>query len=443
MESTRNSTSCYTSLLALASPVIASQAGVMLVSIIDTAMVGSLGKDALAAVAFAGNLTVPVTYAGVGIAICVTPLIGRRYGQGNTLSAVACMVNARLLNYIIGIAEMLILALLWVLLPYMGQPAEVVDITRGYLPILIASIFPLQMFTGYKQIIEGLQNTSMAMKISIIGNVLNVIVNYVLIYGFWVVPSIGVNGAAWGTFVSRLFMWAAVVICFKRSSISRTYSELMSKTKINIRAIKVLFFTGLPIGGQMVIECMTFAMGGIMMGWISAAALAAHQVVMSFTSLTYMMVSGLASAVTIKVSLFNGLNDFASVKRNSKAAVYIGTVFMALMSVCLVAGRHWLPSLFIDDVETLAVAVGIMLMGASFQIFDGLQMVSLGVLRGLGDMRYPAMVSGVAYAATSMPVAYLVGFVFDLGPCGVWSGYLVGLMLASFLLLRRVRRKLA
>lgn len=442
MKSGTKYTSCYKSLLALASPVIASQAGVMLVSIVDTAMVGSLGKDALAAVAFAGNLTVPVTYAGIGIALCATPLIGRRYGQCNTLSAATCMVNSRLLNFFVGLAEMLILVALWWLLPYMGQPSEVVEITRGYLPILIASILPLQMFSCYKQMIEGLQNTGMAMKISIIGNVLNIIVNYVLIYGFWVIPAIGVNGAAWGTLVSRLFMWIAIAVCFRRSKLSRAYSTIVSNIKVNYRVIRTLFFMGLPIGGQMVVECMTFAMGGIMMGWISSAALAAHQVVMSFTSLTYMMVSGLASAVTIRVSLFNGQNDNINVRRNSKAGLLMGTLFMTFTSVCLIVGRHWLPSLFIDDNETLAVAVGLMLAGASFQIFDGLQMVSLGILRGLGDMRYPAMVSGIAYAATSLPVAYIVGFIFDFGSCGVWSGYVVGLLMASILLLRRVKSKI-
>lgn len=435
-------TSCYKSLLTLASPVIASQAGQMLVSIVDTAMVGSLGKEPLAAVAFAGNLTVPVTYAGIGVAICTTPLIGKRIGRGRDDSAITCMANARIVNFALGLAETLVLILLWWLLPYMGQPTEVVEITRGYLPILIASIIPMQMFMGYKQIIEGLQNTSMAMKISIAGNIINVIVNYILIYGWWIVPAIGVNGAAWGTLVSRLFMWIAIFICFKHSTLCKPYSREVSSIKLNLRIIKRLFLTGLPVGGQMIVECISFAFGGIMMGWISAAALAAHQVVMSFTSLTYMMVSGLASAVTIKVSVFNGQNDNANVRRNSIASIHIATAFMALSSLCFVVGRKWLPSLFIDDTETLSVAMGIMLVGASFQIFDGLQMVSLGVLRGLGDMRYPAIVSGVAYAATCIPVAYLIGFVFEGGPNGVWCGYIAGLLLASVMLLCRIRQKL-
>lgn len=442
MKTTHNRSSCYTSLLALAAPVVASQAGQMLVSIVDTAMVGSLGRDPLAAVAFAGNLTVPVSYAGIGIAICATPLIGYRYGKGRTLSAVTCIANSRRLNIFVGLAETLVLIALWCLLPYMGQPSEVVEITRGYLPILIASILPMQMFMGYKQIIEGLQNTDMAMKICIAGNILNILVNYVLIYGWWIIPAIGVNGAAWGTLVSRLFMWIAIVVCFKRSKLCRPYSSQLPKVKVDRRIIKRLFFTGLPIGGQMVVECISFAMGGIMMGWISAAALAAHQVVMSFTSLTYMMVSGLASAVTIKVSLFSGQNDRQAVRRYSIASIHIATLFMALTSLLFVIGRHALPSFFIDDAQTLSVAVGIMIVGASFQIFDGLQMVSLGVLRGMGDIRYPAMVSGIAYAATCLPVAYLVGFVFDGGPNGVWSGYVVGLLLASIMLLLRIRRKL-
>ncbi len=431
--------STYGQLLRLAGPVVLSQAGQISVMLADTVMVGGLGEVPLAAVSFAGNLTVPIIYAG-GVALCITPLVGRRFGASRTESVAFCLKHVRLFSLLVALAQMLIASALWLLLPYMGQSPEVVEVARYYLPILIASLLPAQMFLGYKQFIEGLHNTRLPMQISIVGNVLNILLNYVLIYGAGPIPAIGVYGAAWSTLAARVFMWAVVEVFLRRSSVSHSYYALLGSVRFRLAALKKFFVIGAPIGGQMVVESLAFSLGGIMMGWIGTAEMAAHQVVMTFTTLTYMMSSGLASAVTIKVSVSCGQHDGKAAKSYARAALVSAAVFMSCSACCFIAGRQAIPSLITDSTNVLAAATQLMVVGGLFQIFDGTQVVSLGVLRGLADMHYPAMVSGVAYAATCLPVGFVLAFVVGVGGAGIWLGYLIGLALASVMLLVRIRK---
>lgn len=431
-------TNYYSQLLRLAMPVVLSQAGQVSVMLADTVMVGGLGESALASVSFSGNLILPIIYAG-GVAMCITPLVGRRYGAGRSESVAFCFKQTKLFSLAVGIVQTLVAILLWALVPYMGQSAEVVSISQGYIPILIASLIPAQMFLGYKQFVEGLHNTSLAMRISVSGNILNILLNYVFIYGLGSIEPIGVNGAAWSTLIARVGMWIAMEVVLRRSKKCKPYYGLSDMIRSSRMAVKRLTLIGMPIGGQMVVECLVFALGGIMMGWVGTAAMAAHQVVMSFTCLTYMMAAGLSSAVTIKVSVSRGQNDEDSVVKYTRASIVQVIAFMSAMAVVLIMGRNVIPALIVDSAAVAEVAAQLMIIGGCFQLFDGLQVVGLGALRGMGDMRYPAIVSGVAYAATSLPVGCIIAFGMGVGATGIWYGYLIGLALASAMLLLRVR----
>lgn len=434
--------SCYSSLLRLAFPVVASQAGNMLTVMADTLMVGALGETELAAVSFSGNLSVPIMFAGMGIALCITPLVGKRFGGCRLESIALCLKHLKAINILTALTQLAVLTLIWILMPYMGQPDEVVEIAQCYFPILFISIFPAQMFTGYKQFIEGLQNTKIPMTISLIGNMMNIVLNYVLIYGFWFVEPIGVNGAAWSTLISRIFMWVAISIVVRRIDLSSKYFTLAKQIKFSFKIFRRILHLGIPIGGQMVVECIAFAFGGIMMGWIGTSEIAAHEIVMTFTSLTYLMASGISSAITIRVSLFNGQRDYFAVRQNSLAALQLAVMFMGVTAIMFVTLRNIIPSLIIDSPSAVNVASGLMIIAGAFQLFDGLQVTTLGILRGAGDISFPAMISGVAYIATCLPIGFLLSFVFDFGANGIWIGYLIGLALASFLLLSRFRRKI-
>ncbi len=416
-------------------PVVASQAGQVSVMLADTVMVGAVGETELAAVAFAGNLSMPILYSG-GMAMCITPLVGKRFGALRHDSIAFCLKQTKIFSYIVGLTQVAVSLLLWMLMPYMGQPADVVEMAQAYMPILLASFLPAQMFIGYKQFVEGLHNTQVPMRISLIGNALNIVLNYIFIQQW------GYIGAAWATLVARLFMWLTIDIIVRKGQLCRPYFSQLPAVKLKFRAVKKMLLYGLPIGGQMVVECIAFSLGGIMMGWIGTAELAAHQVVMTLTCLTFMMAGGLSSAVTIKVSVSRGQRDAQAVGRYTKASILAVTLFMLTTSVILITGRNIIPACFSDSVAVIQAAATLMVIGGMFQLFDGLQVVALGALRGMGDMTFPALVSGVAYTATCLPVGYIVAFVFEIGAAGIWIGYLAGLILAASMLLLRVRRNL-
>ncbi len=410
----------------------------MLVNLADTFMVAKLGDVPLAAVSFAGNLSVPFMFFGIGAAATITPLISRRLGRGNLAEIGQIVAHARRLNWLIVLLYLVILSALNLLMPFMGQPDEVVQIAQFFLPIYTASLIGQQMFVCSRTIIEGLQDTTTPMLIGLACNVLNVALNIPLIFGCGSFDGFGPYGAAISTLICRTLMWLIMASILKHRLQKLHITPTPARTH---RLTMRLFKMGFPMGAQAIIETFGFAMGGIMMGWISAKAIAAHQVVNSFTSMTFLMVTGLATAITIKVSLASGANDVASARRYAKTGIALGTVFMIGTAVLFSFGRHFFPALIITDPEALSIASSIMLVGAVFQIFDGLQVTALGALRGFADFAYPARVAALSYALTCVPVGYVCAFVFNMGPAGVWCGFVAGLTLAAVLLLSRLSRR--
>ena len=427
-----------TSLLGLAAPVVASQAGGMMVTFADTYMVGRLGEASLGAVAFSSNLTVPVMFFGIGVATAVTPLIGRRLGRGRSGDIGQAVHHAWRMNWGLTALMVGVLLVLWALTPLMGQPDEVLELSKVYLPIVIASMVGQQMYVAAKTIVEGLQDTRTPMVVTLSVNVLNIVGNYVLIFGLGPIPAMGVNGAAVSTLIARIVAWVWMESAMHRKLRRMGIEPHPSGRKgVGLR----LFKMGLPVGAQSVVECIGFTFGGIMMGWLGTETLAAHQVVNLFTSLTFLMAVGIGTAVTVKVSVSCGLQDYSAARRYTLAGLSVVGLAMALSAAALVGLRDVLPGFFLDEGESLRVASWLMIAGAGFQLFDGLQATSIGALRGYGDLRYPAVVAGIAYACTCIPVGYVMSQVLGLGGPGVWCGFIVGLGLACVLLLHRLRVK--
>ena len=422
----------------LATPVVLAQAGQMLVNVADTVMVGRVGTIPLAAASFANSIFINVLVLGIGISYALTPLVGKAYGAKNKEECAHWFQQGMYANIIIGILLTLLAGSIAWLMPYMGQEKEVVEAAIPYYVLLVLSIFPLQIFNSYKQFAEGLSNTKVAMYITIGGNALNILLNYIFIYGKFGAPTLGIIGAGIGTLVSRIVM---AFVFYWISTQLRLFREYKQKKleAFSKSAFMRIWQLGLPIGLQSVIEVFAFSLGSIMMGWINAISLAAHQIVLSMASLTYMMSSGLASATTIKVSIFRGRKDYPSIKFSAFASVHLVLLFMTSMGVIFLSLRYWLPSLFVSDSEVIEVAAGLMLVAGLFQIFDGIQVVALGILRGLEDVLMPVIGAGIAYWLISLPVGYLTAFVFDIGPIGIWIGYLSGLASAGIFLLLRFR----
>lgn len=410
----------------------------MLVNMADTFMVAKLGDVPLAAVSFAGNLSVPFMFFGIGSAATTTPLIGRRLGRGDTEAIAQIIAHARRFNWLVVLAQLVILAALDILMPFMGQPDEVISIAQTFLPIYAASLIGQQMFVCTRTIIEGMQDTTTPMIVGLACNILNIALNIPLIFGFGNFDGLGPHGAAISTLACRTLMWLVMENILRRRLRKLNIAPRPANShNLTLRLLKI----GLPSGAQAFIECIGFAMGGIMMGWISTQAISAHQVVNAFTSTTFLMVSGLATAITIKVSLASGSNDKTAARHYALTGIALGALFMVATAALYALGRQYIPSLIITNPETLAIASSIMLVGSAFQIFDGLQVTALGALRGFADFAYPARVAAVSYALTCIPVGYFCAFILNLGPAGVWCGFTAGLALAATLLLWRLRKK--
>ena len=408
----------------------------MLVNLADTIMVGKVGTLPLAAASFANSIFINIMVFGIGVSYAVTPPVGKAFGGKDKETCAYWFQQGMYGNLIIGAALTLLAALFMLLMPYMGQDPGVADEAIPYYLLLVLSILPQQIFNTYKQFAEGLSNTKIAMLITMGANILNVFLNYIFIYGHFGAPALGLIGAGIGTLVSRIMMAVAFAYISRLSALFKTY-RFIKTSGFSSRAFARILKLGLPIGLQFVIEVFAFSLGSIMMGWINALSLAAHQIVLSMSGVTYMMSSGLASATTIKVSIFRGKKDFSSIKHSAFASLHIVLVFMFLMGVLFLAMRYFLPGLFVDDKEVIEVAAGLMLVAGLFQVFDGIQVVALGILRGFEDVVMPVVGAGIAYWCISLPISYLLTFTFNVGPVGIWIGYLAGLASAGvFLLLR-------
>ncbi len=426
--------------LILAMPVVLSQIGQVTVSLVDNMMVGHVGTVELAASAFANSIFMLGMYMGMGIAYGLTPMVGKAFGNKKKELVSLYLKNGIFSHIVIGLFLTAIMFFVYFFLSKMGQPPEVVILARPYYLWLCASYLPFMLFYSYKQFFEGLGNTKVAMVITISANLINIAANYAFIFGKFGFPELGLTGAGVGTFISRISMPLFFMIYILTAKRYLPYFKAARKQAIRLLEIIKILKVGVPIGVQMVVEVFAFAIGAIMMGWIGEVSLAAHQVALGLASLTYMISLGISSATTIRVSHQFGKHDILSVKRAAFASTHLVLFFMAVMGLVFISLKNYLPYLFVTDIDVIIIAANLLVVAALFQIFDGLQVVMLGALRGMSDVKIPMLIAGLAYLVVGIPSSYVFAFVLDLGPRGIWFGYLLGLGLAGILFYFRFRK---
>lgn len=438
----RNYFPYYKRLLRLAFPLVLTQAGQMIVQLVDTAMVGRVGTVELAAASFANSIFVGIMVFGLGVFLGVTPLIGHALGAGKELKVASFIKNAFWLSvFLISILTFITWSLSW-WMHLMGQPEAVWEMAIPYFRTLALSLIPFLLFMMLKQIGEGLNNTVLAMIATILSNVLNVALNYILIFGKLGFPELGLLGAGYATLISRISMPIFIFIGFMSAGKIRHYFKLTKQAVVSIKEVFRIITVGLPIAVQMVIEVSLFALGAVMMGWIGDVPLAAHQVALGLASFTFMVANGVAMSTTIRVSYQLGLKAYASMEKVSLSAVHLVLAYMFLCGVGFLLLRNQLPRLFTRDPLVIQQAASLIVVAAIFQLFDGLQVVSLGILRGFADVRVPMIIAGIAYLLIGIPVSYLFAFPFKLGPEGIWYGFVAGLASAGILLAFRIRKRI-
>ncbi|MBB6610035.1 MATE family efflux transporter [Pontibacter sp. Tf4] len=424
----------------LAYPVVLSQLGHIMVSVFDSLMVGQIGTIPLAAASLGNSIFMIVMVFGMGVSFSITPLIAAAEGRRNYTRISLLLLNGLISNFLLGI---LLFIAGYFLSPYinlLNQPEDVVKLAIPYVNILFLSMVPLMLFQAFKQFAEGLSFTKQSMYITIGANLLNIFLNYVLIWGKLGFPELGMLGAAWATFISRVIMalmMAAWVLYAKRFEVFRHFLRWRHLSFLHMYRI---FKLGLPISGQMIFEMGAFSFSAIMIGWLGAKQLAAHQIAINVASVTYMMASGIAAAATIRVGNQKGLGNYRAMRMAGNSSFAMGVLFMLVSGLLMVAAKDIIPALYIDDPEVIQVASTLLIIAALFQISDGVQVVGLGALRGLEDVRIPGVISLVAYWVFGLPVGYVLGFKLGFGVNGVWLGLLAGLSVAALLLFLRFKK---
>lgn len=426
----------YKENIILATPIILANAGQSFVSVVDNAMVGRLGAEPLAAAAFAGVLVMNVLVFGLGMSYGLTPLVGKAYSTGDHRRAAFLFQNSLSLNTIIGAILSLGLIAATPLLSRMGQDAAVVEAAKPFYILVAASIFPYMIFLSFKQFMEGIGNTTVPMAITIACNILNIFLNWVLIFGKLGAPQMGATGAALSTLISRAVMPVAFYIYLALHRSYKRYFRLFDIRNFTRRCHRQLLAIGTPISLQMTIEMFALSVTAVMMGWLSAEALAANQIVLTVMSFMFMITSGISGAVTVLVSHSTNPRQIMSY---AKAGMQMSALYMFAASMSFVFAGGPIATLFNTDPEVIAISKRVFLIAAMFEISDGIQVTALGALRGMADVTRPMIYAIIIYLFINIPVGYLLGFTAGLGEEGIWLGFLVGVTTAAVLFNLRLR----
>ncbi len=419
--------------LRLAFPLILTQLGQVAVALFDTYMVGLLGTTELAAVAFTNSIFLVLFIFGFGFSLGLTPHVGEAFGKHDTSKISRLLQNSFLVNTIIAIMLALTVLQLRPLLYHMGQPVEVVDTGYTYFTWLVYSMLPSLLFFTCRQFADGLGNTKISMWITLAGNLLNIGLNYLLIFGKHGFPELGVVGAGVSTFISRVFMALVYFYFLRYHRVFKKYVSAFKWHHFQTRTMKQLLATGFPISVQLIVEVMAFSLSAVMVGWIDVPNLAAHEVVLQLINVTFMTSIGVASATTIRITHLYGGGQYRAARFAANASVHLVTMFMCFTALVFIVFRFALPQIFTNDQEVIDIAAKLLIIAGLFQIFDGTQAVGVAILRGLKDVKFAMYIAFFSYAVIALPTAYILAFPCALGSTGVWLGLAAGLPVASII----------
>ncbi|RJE74804.1 MATE family efflux transporter [Reichenbachiella sp. MSK19-1] len=430
----------YQKNFSLAYPVVLSQLGHIMVSVADSVMVGQLGAVPLASVSLAISVFTLFMLFGIGASYGMTPLVATADGANDKRAASGYLKNGLVVSVFIGVVLVLLCLGAVIIFPYLGQEEGVLEGAIPFFKVLALGLLPLMLFQAFRQFAEGLSMTKQAMYISVASNVLNVLLNWVLIFGHWGFEPMGMLGAAVSTLISRVIMVFAMggfVLLYPKFV---RYRAVYGQVTIAWGTIKKILKIGVPTGLQFVFEIGAFSASAIMIGWLGAIPLAAHQIAMNLSAITYMTATGIAAAASIRVGNQLGRKDYLNLRTAGVTCFVMTIVLMAVYSFTFVVGRFALPELYVDNEEVIALASGLLVVVAFYQISDGIQTVGLGVLRGLGDVKIPTIVTLIAYWGIAIPFGYVCAFVLGMKSTGVWVGLSVGLTLAAVAHVMRFRK---
>tara|TARA_B100001142_G_scaffold56886_1_gene55622 strand:- start:35308 stop:36684 length:1377 start_codon:yes stop_codon:yes gene_type:complete len=432
--------------LKLSFPIILGLLGHTLVGMIDNIMVGKLDPTNLAAVSLGNSFIFIAMSIGIGFSAAITPVVAEAHSKIHDKDLMKSFVNGFILCLFLGCFLYGAILLFKPLLNVLDQPQNVVELAIPYLDIVALSLIPLLMFQALKQFSDGLSLTANSMYATILANVVNVIINYVLIFGEFGFPQMGIIGAAIGTLVSRIIMFIFLFFLLYKRDVIRKYILYIFKFIIDTEMIKKIISLGFPTSLQMLFEVGIFTAAIWLSGLLGEITQAANQIVLNISSMTFMIASGLSVSAAIRAGNQKGLNNYNELKRISLSILLLGIIFAMVFSLLIFFFRSALPYIYIDisdslnydkNLEIVSKAATLFIVVSLFQLFDSAQVIILGTLRGMQDVIIPTVIVFIAYWVVGFPVSYYYGDISQYKEIGIWFGLLCGLLFSSvFLYLR-------
>ena len=427
----------------LSVPVILGMLGHTFVAFADNIMVGRLGTAELAAVSLGNSFVFIAMSLGIGFSNAITPLVAEADGAGDRAGSKSALKHGLVLCTLLGLSLFGIILLLKPLMYLMEQPPEVVALAIPYLDLVAFSLVPLVMFQAFKQFSEGLSQTKYPMYATLIANVVNIVLNYLLIFGSFGFPKLGIVGAAIGTLTSRFIMVVYIWFLLKGKKKFHDYVTGFNFKRIEKRVIRKIISLGFPSALQMFFEVAIFTAAIWLSGVLGKNAQAANQIALNLSSMTFMFGMGLGVAAMIRVGNQKGLRNFGELRCLAQSIFFLTLLIEVVFAALFLWGRDWFPTIYLDvndaknmadNTEVIFLAAQLLLIAAFFQISDGIQVVVLGALRGLQDVKIPTFITFIAYWIIGFPISYYLGLHTDLKSTGIWIGLLTGLTASAIML---------
>lgn len=422
----------YRATILLALPVCLSNVGHIAVDLADNFFVGQLANktNGQAAVGLASAFYILVLVLAIGISYGITPIVAEANAKGDHKRISDHLRAAFLQNSSVAIILVMVLSFCAPLLRYSDKPAEVVELSIRFLNVIMMSMIPLSIFFTCKQFAEGMSDTKAAMFITVGANLLNILLNWLLVFGNWGFPEMGVMGSCWATFIARCAMAIGMLAYIFHHKRYRIYRNAFQFSAFSWKILKEQLRIGLPSGLMFSMEVAAFAVPTLFIP--DSAQLAAHRISLSLASITYMISSGLGAAATIRVGHFIGKNEKRNYRRAGFSSIFLSLMVMSIAALLFILFRRQMLMGFNDDQNVLQYAAPLLLIAAAFQLFDGTQVTTQGALRGLQDTVVPGIIAFVAYWLVGLPASWIFCVHCNLGAIGVWYGFVLGLATAAF-----------
>ncbi|SHJ55538.1 MATE family efflux transporter [Aquimarina spongiae] len=433
----------------LAAPVMMGMIGHTLVALVDNIMVGQLGTAELAAVSLGNSFMFIAMSLGIGFSTAITPLVAEADGENNFKNGKSAFKHGLFLCTTLGVVLFFLILLAKPIMYLMKQPEEVVTLALPYLDLVAFSLIPLISFQALKQFSDGLSMTRHPMYATLLANVVNVVLNYLLIFGKFGFPEMGIVGAAIGTLASRIVMTVFLWVFLRKNIKSTNYVKNIKFFILESKMIKKILALGFPSALQMFFEVAIFTAAIWLSGILGKNPQAANQIALNLSSMTFMVAMGLSVAAMVRVGNQKGLARFEDLRRIAISIFLLSFLIATVFALIFILCNTILPLIYLDqnDIENLAdntevisIAAKLLVIAALFQISDAIQVTVLGALRGLQDVKIPTVITFVAYWIVGFPVSYYLGLYTEYQSSGIWIGLLAGLTTSALLLCFRFNK---